>query len=154
VAQLARFGGRDESRALHRRGNRPWIAVEDDILQLPDTGHFALGPAGGPWRNVALDTCDAGVRRVFVGSKLRLHHVAALTAELDCLHMLDSPIGSLGPDNQIRQRGKSNKKTQSSQSGLPVGFLRESFPYTAPAEVGSDRNQRQAETKDDRDGNK
>src|ERR1700730_6838496 len=88
--------------ALHRRLDRTRKRFEHDGRELTRAGHLALNPPRCARRDMAGDTSQLAVRRPLMSGKLGLHDVAALTAELHSLHVLDSAIAHLAADDYVR----------------------------------------------------
>src|SRR5262249_21947587 len=109
VALLAGACGRDQTIAFHRGSDRPRIRIKYHCGQLPGSCHLAVKPPGGSWRHVAGYTFNGLVRRPSVRSKLGLHHVTALAAELNGFHMLDCPITYLTSNEHVRDRHHTEK---------------------------------------------
>src|SRR5206468_10581517 len=76
------LGSGNQAVAFHGRSDRPGVAVEDNVFQLPNAGHLTPDPAGRTRGDVTLDAGNLGVRRVIVGNELRLHRSEEHTSEL------------------------------------------------------------------------
>src|SRR5262249_17023687 len=98
--------------ALHRGLDRILNAAKDDVHQLPRACLLACYPARRAWGDVTADAFDTRVWRVLMRRKLRFHHMAALAAELDRLHVLHGAICALCSDDNVsgcRDREKKGK---------------------------------------------
>jgi hypothetical protein len=84
-----------------------------------------------------------------------MHGVAGGATELRRLHVFDCAIGDLGADNNIYQRGDTEKPSQALKSRPTVELRLSQFPAdTLLAQVDPNRDERQASKKNDRENEK
>ena len=79
------------------------------------------------------------MRRREMRCELGLHHVAALAAELDSLHVLDGAIAQLTGDDQVHDSHGSEENARSTPSE-PVINSGEALGEAAPAEPDANRD--------------
>ncbi len=129
VATLAgAIGGGD---VLLGRVDRAREGVHDDLLELPQAGHFGVDEALESGADMALDAEDVGVTGVLVGDVLRDHrHVAELAAEGDRFHIVvGAPREQRRPEGQHAADGKG-------QQHSPAAHLPQAVAPLAPDHDG------------------
>jgi hypothetical protein len=89
------------------------------------------------------------MRREQMGRKFGLHDMAALPAELSGLHVLDSAIGQLASDDEIRHGHDCEKNAGAPIGGPAIGNRPEPLGRPAPSERDPDRNQRKSRKEHD-----
>lgn len=98
MAVLARFSGRYETIALQSRRYWSPVGIQHGLNELASSCGFAADPPSCTRRNVTLNTFHSGVWRILVSGKLGVHNVARRATELWRLHVRDSTISDLCPD--------------------------------------------------------
>jgi hypothetical protein len=152
VAVLARFSCWYES--IARKSRRHWLGSRGSysLKELTEAVGFAVDPACRAGRNVAFHTFHSRVRRVLIGGKLGGHSVTTGSAELGRVHVRYGAIGKLGSDQNVKNRGDSEKPRDALQGRLSIeSGLRESFANSVLADVHANRNQDQACEKNQRE---
>jgi hypothetical protein len=86
--------------------------------------------------------------------KFGFHNMAALPAELDCLHMFHGPVGSLCADDDVRCSGHVEEDRKFPKIGAPVLADWESFLDPPPGKENTQRDQQQPGYEDSWDGDK
>ena len=94
------------------------------------------------------------MRRSLVCREFRLHDVAALAAELNRFHMLHSPVGPLSGDDDIGSRCEGEKNHNAPYGCRAVQYGSKPFPCAASSEIDANGDQRKAQAKEQRDGDK
>ena len=107
---------------------------------------------------MATHAFHTGVRRVLVGGELGLHHVTALSAELDRLHVLYRPVCALCSNDDVdsARHGEENDKLANVNAAVGGRRLQPLLDAcdASPGKEHPQSSQHQAEDEDNRDKNK
>src|SRR6185436_16333605 len=92
------------------------------------------------------------MRREKMACKLRLHHMAALPAELVGFHVLHCAIRELAPDNHVRHGHDREKLACALPGCFVIERLAQHRRSPASPERDADRNQAESSKTQNRDG--